>query len=295
MTQKILLDTDIGSDIDDAVALAYLLAQPECELLGITTVSGEVKKRACIASALCRAVGRDIPIYAGRDKPALVEQRQLVAQQARALTGMDYQENFTLGEAVPFMRQVIRQHPGEVILLSIGPLTNVAALFLVDEEIPSLLKGMVSMCGTFTHNSSGGLLKEWNAMLDPHASAVVYASRLPFHRSIGLDVTLQVEKDTREVNQLFSRPGLQPVLDFARVWFEENPSIVFHDPLAAVSLFDPAVCRFERGCVDIELDSPRLAGLAHWKPDPTGRHEVALGVDPTRFFESFLSVFPQST
>ena len=144
----------------------------------------------------------------------------MVAQQARALTGMDYQENFTLGEAVPFMRQVIRQNPGEVILLSIGPLTNVAALFLVDEEIPSLLKGMVSMCGTFTHNRSGGLLKEWNAMLDPHASAVVYASRLPFHISIGLDVTLQVEKDTREVHQLFSRPGLQPVLDFARVWFE---------------------------------------------------------------------------
>ena len=295
MSQMILLDTDIGSDIDDAVALAYLLAQPECELLGITTVSGEVVKRAQIASALCRAVGRDIPIHAGRDKPALVEQRQKIAQQARALPGMDYQEHFTPGAAVPFMRQVIRQHPGQVTLLSIGPFTNIAALFLADEEIPSLLKGMVSMCGTFTHTRSGGLLKEWNAMLDPHASAVVFASRLNFHRSIGLDVTLQVEKETREVYKLFSRPGLQSVLDFARVWFEEKPSIVFHDPLAAVSIFDPQVCRFEQGNVDIELESNRLAGLTHWKVDTSARHEVALGVDPNRFFESFLSVFPGHT
>lgn len=69
MTLKVLLDTDIGSDIDDAVALAYLLAQPECELLGITTVSGEAAKRAQLASALCKVAGRDIPIFPGREAP----------------------------------------------------------------------------------------------------------------------------------------------------------------------------------------------------------------------------------
>ena len=63
--QKIILDTDIGTDIDDAVCLAYLLANPQCELLGITTVTGEPEKRAMLASALCKVANRDIPIYPG--------------------------------------------------------------------------------------------------------------------------------------------------------------------------------------------------------------------------------------
>ena len=68
---KVLLDTDIGSDIDDAICLAYLLAKPECELLGITTVSGEPEKRAMLASAICRTAGRDIPIFPGAPLPLL--------------------------------------------------------------------------------------------------------------------------------------------------------------------------------------------------------------------------------
>ena len=63
MAIKLLLDTDIGGDIDDAVCLAYLLAQPECELLGITTVSGEAEKRAMLASVLCKVAGKHIPIF----------------------------------------------------------------------------------------------------------------------------------------------------------------------------------------------------------------------------------------
>src|SRR6185312_4773304 len=62
----VVLDTDIGSDIDDAIALAYLLRQPRCELVGITVVSGDVQKRAALAEAICHAAGRpDIPIHCG--------------------------------------------------------------------------------------------------------------------------------------------------------------------------------------------------------------------------------------
>ena len=60
--KKVILDTDIGSDIDDAICLAYLLSQPECDLLGITTVSGEVRERAKLASALCKTAGREVSI-----------------------------------------------------------------------------------------------------------------------------------------------------------------------------------------------------------------------------------------
>jgi purine nucleosidase len=118
---KILLDTDIGSDIDDAVALAYLLAHPQAELLGITTVSGEAQKRAMLASALCKAAGKEVPIYPGRDEPLLVSQRQGVAQQATALDRWAHQASFPAGQAIPFLIDTIGAHPGEITLLTIGP------------------------------------------------------------------------------------------------------------------------------------------------------------------------------
>jgi inosine-uridine nucleoside N-ribohydrolase len=289
MTVKVLLDTDIGSDIDDAVALAYLLAQPQCELLGITTVSGEAVKRAQLASALCRVAGKDIPIFPGREAPLLRAQRQAHAPQAAALARWDYQERFPAGEANEFLRQTIRAHPGEVTLLTIGPLTNIAALFAADEEIPQLLKGLVLMCGAFTERPGHGPL-EWNALLDPHATALVYRSDVKIHRSIGLDVTEQVQLSAAEVRERFTPRLLRPVLDFAEVWFKDRPTITFHDPLAAATLFDEQLCRFERGLVEIELRDELLGGQTHWQALPDGRHEVALGVEPGRFFEHYFDV-----
>ena len=72
MRKKILLDTDIGSDIDDCLALAYLLKEPDCEILGITTVSGEADKRAAMVDAICRNVGiTDMPIFRERSGRSL--------------------------------------------------------------------------------------------------------------------------------------------------------------------------------------------------------------------------------
>ena len=180
MTTKILLDTDIGSDIDDAVCLAYLLNQPECELLGITTVSGEGLERAMLASALCRVAGKSVPIYPGPELPLLVAPRQPHAAQAEALQRWphDASTSFRQGLAIEFMRQTIRQHPHEVVLLAIGPLTNVALLFRADAEIPSLLKGLVMMCGSFGGRPRFGG-PEWNALQDPHAAAIVFDVAVP--------------------------------------------------------------------------------------------------------------------
>lgn len=291
MTQKLLLDTDIGSDIDDAVALAYLLAQPQCDLLGITTVSGEPEKRAALASAICRAAGKDIPIYPGRADPFLRKQWQPVCQQAEALDAWPHKTEFPKGQAVHFLRETIRAHPGEVTLLSIGPLTNIAALFVADPEIPALLKGLVSMCGLFTRKWGGVGPLEWNAMLDPHATAIVYREAPAGYRSIGLDVTLQVKMPAEEVRERFRAPRLLPVLDFAEVWFRQRKEITFHDPLAAATIFDPSICRFERGRVEVNLTGKVLAGRTVWKRDASGSHEVALGVDPQRFFDHYFSFF----
>jgi inosine-uridine nucleoside N-ribohydrolase len=289
-SKKVFLDTDVGSDIDDAVCLTYLLSRPDCELLGITTVTGEAEKRAMIGSALCRIAGRVVPIFPGAETPLLVPQRQVRAPQAAALPKWDHDRRFPRGQAVAFMRQTIRAHPGEVILLAIGPLTNVALLFAVDPEIPALLKGLVLMCGLFTGPRAGFGPLEWNAMLDPHATAMVYRAAVRLHRSIGLDVTTQVTMPARQVRDRFQADLLQPVLDFAKVWFEERDKIIFHDPLAAATIFDEEICVFEEGVVEVELTHEASRGLTGWKPNGLeARHEVALQVDSARFFEHFFA------
>jgi purine nucleosidase len=287
--QKVLLDTDIGSDIDDAVCLAYLLAQPECDLLGITTVTGESPRRAEMASAMCKVAGRDVPIFPGAEKPFLIAQQQPRAQQATTL-GKWPHRSYTKSsaiEAVSFLRDTIRRFPGQVHLLTIGPLSNAGLLFAIDPEIPSLLKGLTLMCGIFNQPEK----REWNAIGDPHATAIVYNACPPVHRSIGLDVTMQVQMDARQVRQKFQAELLRPVLDFAEVWFQQVEGITFHDPLAATTLFDPEICNFTRGKVQVDLSSRESAGTTRFTPgEEGGYHEVALQVDPGRFFDHYFSI-----
>ncbi len=294
MPTRLLLDTDIGSDIDDAVCLAYLLAKPDCELLGITTVSGEPERRAMMASALCKLAGKRIPIYPGVAEPLLVASRQPQAPQANALARWPHETDFPCGEAIEFLRQTIRRYAGEVILLTIGPLTNIALLFKADPEIPSLLRGVVSMGGMFDSSHTRywrGSKWEWNIHCDPHAAAIVYRTPVAMHYSIGLDVTMQVTMDAAEVRRRFQAPLLQPVLDFAEVWFQNAEKITFHDPLAAATIFDARICTFERGEVHVELHDPDAFAVTRWSPGADGRHEVAVSVDAERFFAEYFGVF----
>ncbi len=292
MRTKVLLDTDIGSDVDDALALAWLLANPECDLLGITTVTGDPEARARVASALCRATGRRVPIFPGAARPLLGDQRQAGVPQAAALEGLAHDHEFPARRAVTFLQETIRAHPGEVVLLTIGPLTNAALLFALDPEIPRLLRGVVSMCGVFSNRVAGWGPVEWNASLDPHAAAIVYQHAAGRQRTVGLDVTAQLALGMDEVRARFSGTLLSTVLAFAESWFRHRDRIIFHDPLAAAVVFDESLCTFVRGNVEVELASPRLAGAMHWTVDPAaGRHEVAVAVDRPRFFERYFSVF----
>ena len=96
----------------------------------------------------------------------------------------------------------------------------------------------------------------------------------------------------RVVEKRFQSPLLKPVLDFAKVWFHHTDRIVFHDPLAAATIFDDEICQFTPGKVTVELASKQLLGLTHWQPDATdGQHQVALKVDSQRFFDHYFSVF----
>lgn len=291
--RKVLFDTDIGNDIDDAIALSYLLAQPECDLLGITTVTGEPEKRAELASALCHLAGRpDIPIFPGAAQPLVVEQLQKEAKQHAALGAWPHSTKLPHGEAIEFLRKTIRAHPGEVTLLAVGPMTNLGLLFRVDPEIPGLLRELVVMCGKFDPKPFSWGHAEWNARVDPEATAIVYSSAPPRFRSYGLDVTFKVALPGAEFFRRFSeQPRLKPVVDFARLTHADSKEIFFHDPLAAVSLFVPEICGMERGRVTIELKDGPDKGRTVWTPDVSGPYDVAFTVDSGRFFKSYFEVF----
>lgn len=288
----ILFDTDIGSDIDDAVALAYLLREPRCELVGITTVTGEPQARARLADALCRVAGRtEVPIHSGIERPLLIEQRQKEAPQRAVLSRWPHRETFSANTAVPFMQQVIRSRPGEITLLAVGPFTNVGVLFAMDPEVPSLLKRLVVMGGVYTTAVAGAARTEWNAGGDPHAAARMFQSPVPETVAFGLDVTLRCSLDAGECRGRFTGPLLGLVAEMAEVWFNHRPRLVFHDPLAAAAIFHPDLCTYERGTIEVELHSPRVAGMTHWRPDPSGPHRIAVDVNAGRFFNRYFSVF----
>ena len=287
---KILLDTDIGTDVDDAVCLAYLLSHPDCELLGITTVTGEAVKRASLASVLCRAAGKDIPIFPGAEIPMQGEQRQPIAQQAAALPRWPHKRRFPEGEAVEFLAQTIKSHPGEVTLLTVGPLTNAGMLFSAHPEVSALLSGFVMMGGSFGRDLPAKEQVEWNIAGDARAAAIVYGAEVRLHRSLGLNVTQKVVMPAEEVRKRFTAPLLRPVLDMAEIWFAKfYPSITFHDPLAAATIFAPDLCAYQRGIVSV--DTAVMPGRTSWQPGgPNAPHQVAVTVDTERYFRHFFEV-----
>lgn len=285
---KVLLDTDIGNDIDDAVALAYLLRKPMCDLVGITTVTGQAQKRAALCEVVCRSAGReDIPIHCGRETPLAHGPGQPIPAQYEAIQDLAHRLDRPLNSAVDFQRQLIRDNPGEITLLSIGPFSNLAILFALDPEIPSLLGGLVCMAGSFF---PGAPEREWNCLVDPTACAMVYAADRVRHRSIGLDVTMRCSMSPNEVRERFVGEPLATVACLAEVWFRNSSDkLTFHDPLAAAVLFEPNLCTYETGKVKVDHEGGTLfipSDDSAGSPD-----QVAKTVDRDGFFSEFFSVF----
>ena len=309
--KKVLLDFDIGTEIDDAIALAYLLANPECELVGITTSCGESIKRAEMASVLCHAAGKKVPIHAGCERPLLIPQMETTAPQAAILPHYEHDTGFAPNTAIPFMQKVIRENPGEVTLLAVAPMTNLGLLFAMDPELPELLDGLYLLCGSPTHQrhdvvteslsamerddfirvlASQGILEN-NSIVDPNATSIVYRARCRNFVNIGNNVSSRVVMTPDEAERRFRHPIMQVVMSIAREWFKDEPRVSFHDPLAAVCIFNDDVCSYKRGYMDCVLDSRLLGGMTIFREDPAGPHQVAWDVDGDKFFEHLFEVF----
>jgi purine nucleosidase len=283
-TIPILFDTDIGSDIDDAVALAYLLAQPRCELVGTTTVTGGVAQRAALVQVLCEAAGKpDTPIHCGAGTVLLDGPGQPDVPQYAAIESRPHRLDFPGATAIGFMRDLIRSRPGEITLLSVGPLTNVALLFSLDTELPSLLRSWVSMAGQFF----GDWDIDWNSVCDPLATAIAFRHRPPERVHVGLDVTLKSRMNAATVRQRFRGPVLGVVAEMAEVWLAGRDHITFHDPLAAALVFQPGLCELQPG--EVIADS---GGRTSFRADANGPDRVAIEVDVDAFFAEYFSAFP---
>jgi purine nucleosidase len=288
----VLFDTDIGNDIDDAVALAYLLKQPRCELLGVTTATGDTAKRAALVEVLCRVANReDVPIHAGLSGPLLFGQEQGVAQYA-AIENLPHKKDWGTNadtQTILFLREMIRSRPNEITLLATGPMTNIGVLFALDPELPSLLKSIVLMCGVFLPSTPN--TREWNAYLDPIATALTYKAAKNNLVSVGLDVTLQCRMDKTECRAEFAKSEpLATVLKMAEVWFTHASEITFHDPLAAALIFEPGLCGVEVGTINTITEHGPNEGHTLWKVGPSGPHQIATSVDVPAFFKHYFAI-----
>jgi len=185
---KIILDTDIGDDIDDAFALSFGLGSPEFDLLGVTVVYGDVETRARIARRMVRLCGReDLAVRAGFERPLGFEwhpgtvpetcsQKEAVADDAEPLDRS--------AGAAEFIAATARRHPGQVHVLTIGAMTNVAAALCMDPSVAKTLAGVVSLAG-YAPPREGR--PEWNVRYDPRAAQVIGRSGVAW-TAIGADV-----------------------------------------------------------------------------------------------------------
>ncbi len=172
---KIVLDTDIADDIDDAIALCFALGSPEFDLLGVTVVYGDVEVRAKVARALLRAAGRDdVPVIAGYERPLEFRWHPGTAPEAPSQRAAAAGDDEPVPRGAPeFIAETARRFPGEVHLLTIGALTNAAAALCSDPSLAGALAGVVSMAGYLPPARPQA---EWNVRYDPLAGQVLAAS-----------------------------------------------------------------------------------------------------------------------
>jgi len=185
---KIILDTDIGDDIDDAIALSFALGCAEFELLGVTVVYGDVVTRARVARRVLRAWGReDVPVVAGYERPMGFQfhpgTAPEVPSQKRAVAGDDAAVPRTPA-ADAFIAETVRRHGGEVYVLTIGAMTNVAAALCADPSLAEMMAGVISLAGYVPPRQG---VPEWNVRYDPIAAASVARSGVRW-TAIGADV-----------------------------------------------------------------------------------------------------------
>lgn len=249
---KIILDTDIGDDIDDAWALAFALSHQNFNLLGVTITHGNTPARAKIALKMLHITGRDdIPVAVGRK------------------TSEGYYHQYTWAEdftakrpvrlsAADFIVQQVKRHPGEVTLLAVGPLQNVADALRKEPNLPKLVKRVVLMSGCIygTADNPTKQIPEWNVFQSTADSQLVYGAGLPL-TIVPLDATTHVKlsEDERKQVRDYKSPLTYALECLYRLWIAGPTSrMTLHDQLAVVETASPGAFFGKKETLPIVVD-----------------------------------------
>lgn len=287
---KLLIDTDPG--VDDAVAIFMALAAPDVELLGLTTVGGNVPlaRSTRNALALLQAAGRsDIPVAKGASRP--LRGRFRYAPQFHGPGGLSRrlpeptEGPFEKG-AVWFLADRLNRQPGKAILVALGPLTNVARLLW---EYPAALeqaKNIVVMGGAVNTPGNVTPKAEFNFYSDPPATEIVLSSGLPV-TVVDLAACRQVGISREQALSLHSaHPIGRLTLEMLQGWFGKDMGrqwFEFYDPLALAIALEPAIATFAKADLDVGLEENESWGETSETGGP-GEISLPQQVDSSRFF-----------
>jgi inosine-uridine nucleoside N-ribohydrolase len=268
---RVIIDTDPG--VDDALALLLAMRSPELKIEAITPVAGNVPLELTLPNALrlVEIAGRtDIPVAPGAKTPLV---RRLVtatyAHGENGLGGAVFPEPKTKPISTPaaeLICQLVRKYPGEVTLIPIGPLTNIATALNSDPEVAGMAKGIVMMGGSL----SGGNITpaaEFNVYVDPEAARIVFQSGIPI-TMVGLDVTrktsltdehVRVLEDAQNpASQAAAKIGRNAINHTRERGFLVGPNM--HDSLAVATFINPAIVKLQDYYVDVETTGELTAG-----------------------------------
>ncbi len=279
--EKIIIDTDIGDDIDDAFAVALALHSPELQVLGVTTSFGDTEARAKIADRLLGEAGReDIPVAAG----VSTKTNNPMSQRRYGEGGRFLRASHPA--AVDFILEQIRRSPGEITLVAIGPLVNVGALIDRDAATFRKLKRVVIMGGSVDrgygdpYGAPTPPQPEWNILNDIPAAQKLFASGVALY-VMPLDST-QLKLD--EVKREFLFRQATPITDALTLlyhqWGQHTPTLF--DPMTIAFLDDPKLCPVE--AMNIVVDEKGMTKRGTRTPNA----QVCLHSDPEAFFRFYL-------
>ena len=266
--KKIIIDCDTG--IDDALALLIALQHPEWNILGITAVSGNVplEHTAPNCIRICTLAGKKIPVYAGSAKPLYCEQRMAERVHGKdGLGGVKLPLGYAVEEesALSYLTGTVRENPGEIEIIAIGPLTNIALAILTDPHFSENV-GHLTIMGGAIHGGNATASAEFNIWADPEAAKIVFNAGIPM-TMIGLDVTNQailgfdvVDRWKGSDNAVVRTAG-ELLFSFHHLFDGIGAKgYALHDPLTIAYVMDPTLVTTQDLYIDVETKNTLANG-----------------------------------
>ena len=311
---RVLLDTDLamgqpGSDIDDGFALALAVADPDVSLELVTTVNGNthVDNATRLTLELLERLGAPgVPVVRGASAP-LVRREPRSPDDAETVwpPGADPGGRRVSHAAVAIVERVMAE-PGELTIVAIGPLTNLALALALEPRLAGAVREVVVMGGVYRGTTNVAAMPgEWNFWVDPDAASIVLGSGAPL-RLVGLDVTRRVRLSRADADELAASGG--SFAGFAAActtgWIDhlerttpgddhDRGSCALHDPLAMAAVVEPGLVTWRPAYVTVETGSDRTRGVAvadllgDAHPPQQNCH-IGVDVDAERFRRLFL-------